>query len=386
MKVEPAIPVNHSSVQPDEASSRVYVSPGMPALKDTGKAVSFFEFWPTWLIYLPVALQWLLLSLRHASLTLPLIANPCLRLSGMVGIPKSHLLRQAKGQCKASILPWFVYQVTKNSVQQQTESVYQDMQTKGFKFPLVCKPDIGCRGSGVKLIQTFEQLESYIASYPVESSIMLQELASHEAEAGVFFVREPNQPEGRIISLALKYMPYVVGDGKKTLQELIECDSRASELSHLYFERHKSKLDKIIPLDEPYRLVFSASHCHGAIFRDANELITPELTQRVNQIFNDLPEFYYGRMDIKFRDISSLSAGETIEIVEINTVSSEPLHIWDSETKLVDAMRSLLFQYRILFKLGRQNRQRGYKTPGLKTLFKHWRKESKLKQFYPETD
>ncbi len=366
--------------------NQAYVSPGMRPMESKGKVVSFFEFWPTWLMYSPVVLQWIGQSIYHRSLTLPLIANPELMLSGMVGVPKSELLEQATGECEKAILPWFIHTLTDDSVVSQTQSILQQMQDKGYDFPIVCKPDIGCRGSGVKLVKNEQQLNRYIEAYPVGYSVMLQRLARHEPEAGLFFVKEPNQKEGKIVSLALKYMPYVVGDGKSTLEQLIAADERAQQLQHLYLNRHKEQLQEIIPEGEPYRLVFSASHCRGAIFKDAEDLITPELSHRINTIMADLPEFYYGRMDIKFPDIESLKAGEGLEIVEINAASSESLHIWDSNTKLNAAVSSLLYQYRTLFKLGQQNRKRGYKTPGLKMLLKHWQKERNLKQFYPETD
>ena len=100
----------------------------------------------------------------------------------------------------------------------------------------------------------------------------------------------------------------------------------------------------------------------------------------------DLPDFYYGRLDIKFRDLDSLKQGENIQIVEINSASSESLHIWDRETSFSEAVGSLLFQYRTLFELGSQNRKRGFSTPALRELLAAWKKERQLTQLYPETD
>ena len=47
----------------------------MPALDNSGRTTSFFEFWPILLMYLPVAIQWLLLAARYRSLSLPSIAD-----------------------------------------------------------------------------------------------------------------------------------------------------------------------------------------------------------------------------------------------------------------------------------------------------------------------
>jgi hypothetical protein len=363
-----------------------YVSPGMPALDMSGKSTSFFEFWPTWAMYIPVVIQSLLLSIRYRSLTLPLIANPKLPLSGMVGVGKSELFSQAQGICHDSILAWTTVQRDTQPIDQQVANALTKMQDHNLQFPVVGKPDIGCRGVGVKLLHNEQQLRDCLATYPIDSILLLQKLASFEAEAGIFFVRHPDKAEGEIISLALKYTPYVVGDGVKTLQQLIETDPRASELQHLYIARHKESLNKVIEADQPYKLIFAASHSRGAIFRDAKEFITPELNSAINKIMADLPEFYYGRMDIKFSDIEHLQLGEDLQIVEINSASSESLHIWDRKTPFLEAIRSLLFQYKTLFKLGAANRKRGYRPPKFKQLLAHWKLERSLTTHYPETD
>ena len=370
-----------------QSTHTVYTAPGMPNLNfEEKKVVSFFEFWPTWLMYLPVVFQWLALSIRHRSITLPLLANPKLPLSGMVGVPKSELLEQATGLCEDAILPWRIHVINSESPEQQAQKLMTRLTTEGFVLPFVCKPDIGCRGSGVKLMYTIEHVTEYLRSYPEGAQIMIQKLASWEPEAGVFFVREPGQAKGNIISLALKYSPYVEGDGVHTLRQLIEQDPRASQLQHLYLERHAERLNDVLGSGEAYKLVFSASHCRGAIFRNAREMITPELTDSINRIMADLPEFYYGRMDIKFSNEQRLREGKDLEIVEINAASSESLHIWDSETGFMEAMSALLFQYRTLFRLGAFHRRRGFKTPGIKEFWQRLQKERNLSKYYPETD
>jgi hypothetical protein len=369
----------------DQRNTSAYVSPGMPPLK-LGKTVSFFEFWPTWLMYIPVVVQWIGLAIRHKSLTLPLIANPQLPLSGMVGIPKSQLLSQATGELHTSILPWQVYTKASESTEKEFDAFKQLLTQHDFSYPFVCKPDIGCRGVGVKLVKSESDLKTAFMAYPKGSSIMVQTLSDFEPEAGIFYIRHPNSQQGQIISMALKYMPYVIGDGIKTLEELINDDERAGELSHLYQSRHHAHWNTVIAKDTPYRLIFSASHSKGAIFKDAQEFITPELTQKLNELMQQLPDFHYGRLDVKFKDVQSLQAGEELQIVEINTASSESLHIWDSNTGFTDAVRSLLFQYQTLFNMGAANRIKGHKPPGFIALLKHWRLERQLTQQYPETD
>jgi hypothetical protein len=371
----------------EEVDARTsYITPGMPQLKESAKQLSFYEFWPTWLVYIPVAIQWLLLAIRYRSLTLPLLANPKLPLSGMVGVGKSELLSQAHGECEQAILSWFVHPKSNDSAAFQAAQIEAQFARINTQYPVVAKPDIGCRGVGVKLVHNNEQLQAVIQHYPTTANIMIQALSQYEPEAGVFYVKDPLAAKGRIISLALKYTPFVVGDGRSTLQQLIEKDDRAAQLTHLYQKRHHERWHSVIEKDQPFKLVFSASHSKGAIFSDANHLITQELQQSLNNIMHGLPDFHYGRLDVKFKDIEHLKRGESIEIIEINSASSESLHIWDSNTPFPEAMRALLFQYRLLFQFGHTMRSQGYRPPGLLKLLKHWRKERVLSRSYPLTD
>lgn len=363
-----------------------YVPPGMPPLDLSGRTTSYFEFWPMWLMYIPVVLQWLLLSVWYRSLTLPLIANPAVPLSGMVGVQKSAVFDAAGAVARDWILPWRIYSLTNAPIQDQAQEVVALIDDAGFEFPVVGKPNIGCRGAGVKLLRNRTELQAYLSEFPIGGEIQFQRLSEWDAEAGVFYVRRPHAERGEITSLTLKYTPYVVGDGYSTLAELVAADARAGELLHLYKERHKACWTSVIPAGEPYRLVFSASHCRGAVFRDAGDLVSEGMLAAFDQIFADIPGYHYGRLDIKFKDLQSLQSGKDFHIIEINGASSESINIWDRDASLGQALRTLLQQYHTLFKLGAANRALGHKPPGLKALYSAWRFESQLVKQYPNND
>ena len=350
------------------------------------RTVSFFEFWPGWIMYLPVGLQWVILALRHRSLTLPFLANPNLTLSGMVGVGKSELMQQAIGKCEAAILPWVACKVSAANPQEQADIWVRVAARSNIHLPFVCKPDIGCRGVGVKLVKDAEQLADVIANYPEGTSLLCQKLASFEPEVGIFYVKDPVTKQGDIVSMTAKHLPTVTGDGTHSLGELIAQDARAGQLQHLYYERHKASWDDVPAHGEIVRLVFSASHSKGAIFRDARAHITPELKRAITDIMDDLPHFYYGRLDVKYPDLASLQKGAALEIIEINAASSESTHIWDRNTRFRDAVITLLWQYRTLFRLGAHHRKQGRKAPSLRTFLRHLRIERKLAHYYPHTD
>ena len=367
-------------------SSAVYVAPGMPPLKESKRAVSFFEFWPTWLVYLPVLIYSLFLAIKHRSLTLPLIANPYVHLSGMVGFSKGDLLAQGKDYSQQFILPWINHERSNEPLDQQVDSLLKRMQEQQLVFPIVGKPDMGCRGAGVKLLSDQQALKNCLDTYPVGATLMLQQLADWEPEAGIFYVRHPGDLQGKIISLSFKYSPYVIGDGESTLSQLLDRDQRTRKLRRLYDNRHQSKLNDVIPKGEKLRLVFSASHSKGAIFTDGNDYLTPQLSTAIDKIMQDIPHFYYGRLDVKFKDIDNLQRGEHLAIVEINGASSESLHIWDKNTRFPSAVKALLFQYRTLFDIGAKNRSQGLASATLFELFAAWKRERQYTIQYPDTD
>lgn len=364
------------------------INQGLPVLEtNTQKTTSFFEFWPSQLIYLPVVFQWLYLSLRYRSLSLPLIANPSIHLAGMVGESKSSVLELAGEQAKKLIAP-YIDQLNdqSQSIDVRVGNILNKMQQSVLDFPVIAKPDIGCRGAGVKIIRNETALKNYIENFPDQAKLLIQHKVPHEAEAGIFYIRQPGKKQGEVFSITLKYTPYVIGDGFKTLAQLIKSDARASKISDVYFKRHQSLLNTVIPDNQAFRLSFAGTHCKGSIFRNGNVYISQELTTVFDDITADIKDFYYGRFDVRFESIEKLIQGKDFSILEINGASSEATHIWDRNTKLGDVYKTLFYQYNTLFRFGDINRKNGHKTPPIWHLLKAWHEESKLVKQYPETD
>lgn len=377
----------HRLKHPEEKPiSFVPINHGMPPLDMEGKSVSWFEFLPRIFFYSPVALQWIWLGIKYRNWCLPLIANPGIALSGMVGESKHAIFSVLGKKARAKVLPYIMWQKNEASSDIQTQCAITKLTQKGLTFPLVAKPDIGCRGAGVRLVENETQLEQYLQLFPQNAQMMLQKKAPYCAEAGVFYVRYPGQARGNIISITLKYKPFVIGDGQRTLAELINDDPRARKLRHLYYRRHKEKLDFIVKPGEAFRLAFAGSHCCGAIFRNGNEYITDALVSSFDRFFDDFPGFHFGRVDLKFKNIDSLMRGQDFFLIEINGASSEAAHIWDRNTTLKEAFSTLFNQYRILFEMGAIQRNAGMKVPTLRDLLRAWKKEKALVKHYPSTD
>ena len=361
---------------------------GMPALDVGGhKITSFFEFWPNQIIYIPIVMQWLWLAIRYRSLTLPLISNPSIYLGGMVGESKTSVLELVGDQSKKYVAPYVsLINDDAQPLKDRTHDALDLMQSKNINFPVIAKPDLGCRGAGVKIIRNKQELANYINIFPVQARFLLQEKVPYEAEAGIFYIRHPNKTGGEIFSITLKYAPYVIGDGKKNLRQLILNDSRARKITKLYFERHSNMLDLVIPDQQAFRLTFAGSHCRGSIFRNGHQYISNKLLETFDEISFDIKGFYYGRFDVRFESIDKLMLGEGFKILEVNGASSEATHIWDRNSSIGEVYKTLFYQYKTLFRIGDSLRLQGYKTPSVWQLLSAWHKESKLVKQYPETD
>ena len=361
---------------------------GMPPFDQGGPPTSFFEFWPMWAFYPPIVLYAAWQMLRYRGILLPTVANPSFPGGGFFGESKADILALAVQHVPEWVAPFVRVErpARPTDVVRERSAAEAALAAAGIALPVVAKPDLGCRGAGVKLVRTPRDLQDYLAAFPPGATLLLQRLVPFEGEAGVFYCRRPGQASGRIVSITLKYFPYVIGDGRSTLRELIVADPRAGRLTHLYFKRHTARLDTVPADGAAIRLAFAGSHSRGAIFRNGTHLVTPEMEARFDDIAQRLPEFHFGRFDVRFEDFSEMQAGRDFTIVEVNGAGAESTHIWDRRTGLIEAWRDLIRQYHWLFEIGAANRARGFAPMSLAEFLRGYRREKFLTPRYPATD
>ncbi len=348
--------------------------------------VSFFEFWPGWLFYTPVVVHWLAMGLRHGDFTLPTAANPHIEIGGLCGESKLAILRQVSGEPRA-LLARSTGLVTHDwNPRADLVAAEQAMAAATLTWPLVAKPDVGCNGAGVRLVETSADLLRYLTEFPRRAGVMLQEYLPQEGEAGLFYIRHPDEPRGRITSVTLKYAPYVTGDGRSTLRQLILDDPRSGQVSQLYLPRLVRRWHEVPDQGERVRLVFVGNHCKGSVFRDGTSLVTEAMTDRIDQLARALPSFHFGRIDVRFDSLAALARGDGFRVIEINGAGSEATHVWDPSTRLLDAWRAQFFHYGQAFRIGAANRARGHRSAGVAALWRAWRTQKRLMADYPAND
>ena len=339
---------------------------GMPSLAGLPRKVALAERIPPSLFYLPLVFNWLRLGLRHRSLTLPSACNPNIPTGGMWG--------ESKSACLAAVAPeqrcWIADFVTLQRSAGERADVDRALRLvaeAGMNFPLIAKPDIGWHGYGVRRLDGVEALRSYIAEYPVGEQLILQRFVPQSVEAAVLYARVPDSDRGAVLSIGFRYFPHVVGDGRSMLRDLIRTDARARWKAHLHLgfdPTHvgltRAQLDRVPGRGEAVQIAVIGNQRAGGLYRDAHRCITPALVARMDAIARSMPEFHYGRFDLRFACSEALARGEDFSIVEINGIGGEAIDAWDPQLPVGEAYRRLLLQQRLMFLIGEHNRGRGF--------------------------
>jgi hypothetical protein len=344
--------------------------------------VGKLEFLPGWITYGPIVASWVARGLWHGDFSLPTAANPRITTGGLCGERKSCILDLAEGDARNWIAAYSVIDTGVDDVRRAEQAMAQ----AGLSLPLVVKPDIGCNGTGVRLVRSRDALAAALAAFPRGVALVLQNFVPYAGEAGIFYIRMPGEEAGRITSLTLKTPPRVTGDGRSTLRALILADPRHAKLQHLYLTRLAERLEEVLPQGRSEDLVFAGNHCKGSIFRNGADDITQALSDRIEAIARGIPDFHFGRFDVRYDSTASLRRGERFSIIEINGVGAEATHIWDPSTSLWDIWAVQLRHYGAAWEIGRRLRAAGARPSGLRAMYQDWRTQRRLMASYPLND
>jgi membrane protein DedA with SNARE-associated domain len=343
---------------------------------------SRWEFWPAWLFYAPVVPMSAWLALRYRGLLLPSAANPAQRNGGIVGESKGEVLAELM-----RVAPEFTagtYVIQRGPLEQRMEQLKYLLAAHEIGRPFVLKPDMGQRGAGFRKVYTREEALAYLAQ--VDAPVLLQRYAPGPHEAGIFYYRLPGESEGRIFAVTRKVFPAVVGDGERTLRELVLADERACLIADTYLRRMPRLAERVIPAGESIRLVEAGNHCQGCIFEDGRDLATEELRRALDAISRRLPGFFIGRYDVRYGSEKDLRAGRGFTIVELNGAAAEATSIYDRRNSLFRAYRTLYRQWELVYAIGAANRARGEHPAGLRALWRDWRAYQRQAAAYPAAD
>jgi len=222
--------------------------------------------------YLPVIAFALLLGLRYRSLTLFTLANPGMPHAGIAMMSKSDILKGF--QKREEHVAAFTVIAAELSLDERQTRLDHFMQSRSLSYPIVLKPDYGERGVGVGIISSPEEARDYLSGS--SETVIAQEYVAGE-EFGIFYIRRPSDRRGKVWSITAKLPTFVVGDGGRSLEQLILDDERAVCMARFFLRKFSERLGEIVPAGERFLLAELGTHSRGALFLDAGDRWAEEL-------------------------------------------------------------------------------------------------------------
>jgi hypothetical protein len=347
-----------------------------------GAPVGRLERLPKWLNLVPMLVQWVWLSLRHRSLTLPSCANPALTAGGLVGEGKMEYLALMGAHARAATAITTSVDIVGPDALADVQAA---MARHGLGFPLAVKPDLGWCGFGVRRIDDLDALAHYVQAYPCGKRLVLQEWLGASGEAGLFYLRWPGEASGELFGVLLRHFPRVVGDGVHSVAQLMATDQRARRLGRDGASEPCCDVRRIPACGEVVRIASVSSTRVGGGYEDGTPHITAELIRAVDAIAGDMGDFHAGRFDVKYDDLAALQAGR-FRIIEVNGAGSEAVHAWDPRFSLRQAYGIVFAKQRRLFAIGSEMRRRGHRPVGFLALLRHWLHQRALIRRYPPSN
>lgn len=308
-----------------------------------------FEYWPWWFFYLPTYPYWLYLAIKTRSIIYFTAANPGIEYGGFFGESKIKILDLVPEQ--------YLPQTLFLSLYLDQDEALEKVQSSGFRFPVILKPNIGERGTAVAKIENELQFEDYWAQK--KGDIIVQEFITFPIELGVLYYRYPDGSAHGVSSVTMKEFMAVTGNGQSTVKELMLAEDRFRFQLESVLAKNPTLMTYKPANGEKVLLEPIGNHCRGTKFLNGQELINLQLDQVFGEIASKMDGFFFGRFDMKVSSIEDLYQGKNIKIMEVNGTTSEPAHIYDPNYTVWKAYKDVFYHMKLVSEISVQNMRRG---------------------------
>ncbi len=320
-------------------------------MKNLLKKIAHWEAWPFKILYAPISLVWLWYIIKSRAVWFFTPSNPGLTFGGLEGEPKKEMY---------ALLPNKFYPKTFNTQPKiPFENIEKIIAEKQMQFPLVSKPEVGWQGVLMRKHYNIVSLKNYHSKMPWE--YIIQEWVHYPMEVSVFYIRHPKETKGKVTGFLHKIHLHVIGDGLKTLQQLVANHPKAFKKIDEHEAKHQEKWNTVIAKDEKYFLSYAANHNRGARFVDLKNEIDEKLVAVFDRISNPINDFFYGRYDIMCSNVEDLKNENNFTILEYNGCGAEPNHFYDTGYTLIGAYKEILLHWKALYNISRYNAEQGIK-------------------------
>ena len=219
--------------------------------------LTHFEYWTWWMFYVPLLPYWLFQAIRTRSLTFFTNADPCIDYGGFFGESKMEILRQIPKE----YLPKTIF-IEKQS---DLKTIVDRLIQEDLVYPIICKPDVGERGTQVEKLYSNYDLVQYLSN--VQADFIIQEFITYDIELGVLYYRYPNASTGKVTSVTRKEFLAVLGDGKSNVRQLMQKSTRARfQVESMRKRLGDMGMNEVIKSGEKRILEPIGNHCRGTKF------------------------------------------------------------------------------------------------------------------------
>ena len=315
-----------------------------------------WEFWPFNVVYFPVIIYYVFLAAKARSFFFFSAANPPIEFGGMLG--------ESKGKVFELIPDQYIPATHLFLPAATPEEVTQWMATKGLRYPILLKPDIGERGWMVKKVNDPGDLEEYLQQ--VKVSFLAQAYVGFPIELGLFYYRFPGTEKGKISSITRKGLMQVTGNGEHSVRELLLKNPRARLYISDFEEKYPEKLSMVPQQGQLVEVEPIGNHCRGTTFLNDTGKVTAQLQATFDRIASQIPGFHFGRFDIRCQSYEDLEKGQNFKILELNGAGAEPGHIYHPGRSLWKGYSDILHHLNVLCNIAIQNHRLGVPYTSLK--------------------
>lgn len=272
-------------------------------------------------------------------------ANPAIEHGGMLNEKKSTIYPILKAEYLPKTL-FYAYGSDARSF----------LLKNNFQYPIIIKPDVGLKGIEVTKVYNANDAVSILHKVD-ERGAIIQEYIDLPKEYSVLYYKYIDGHYG-LSSLIEKKYPVIIGNGKTEIHTLID------EYPHAYLNKEEVKkmhVNRILTLDEKLVLHNIGNYSRGSTFHSMQKEINEDLVKAIHTCIGDIEGVSFGRLDIKAADFDAVKKG-AFKIIEFNGGKSEPLHIYDKDVSLWQAIKIIFGHWKIYNKIADERLSQGYKT------------------------
>ncbi len=322
----------------------------MKKLKLKFHKITHWEYWSFDIVYIPMYLVWMYYAAKARSFFFFNASNPSIKNAGFLMESKKEIY---------DILPKeYIPKTILFKYGTSAEDVLKVIESSNISFPCIAKPDIGAKGQAVQKIEEPADIVAYLAK--ICMNFLIQEFIDLPYEVGIFYCRLPDEQKGKITGIVAKEFLIVKGDGVSSITSLLMKNPRHFLQLGALEKIYGNDLNKVLEKDEQKNLVPYGNHARGAKFVDVSFWADEKFNNSFDLFCKQVPEFYYGRLDVMYNTLEELKEGKNFKVIELNGAGSEPTHIYDPKHSVFFAWKEIARHFKILYNISIKNHKRGY--------------------------